>query len=891
MSGQDDSHGFDEPVAPLPLPIDLPSIAEAAATRERLWDAGFRPVAVHNPIRGDEKSGKAPLGRGWRAEAMLNPPMVTKLNAVAHALNTGILCDGLRAVDIDVDDRVLATRVAILANHLLGEAPVRYRDSGSRVLLLYRAAEGQPGKIVLPSPNGKIEVLGAGQQFVAFGAHHSGATLRWLSEAPGDIAASGLLPVTEGQIHAFLVEAAVILGAVPPGSQSLAAARAGVSSRLPKQPAPASKVNGPLATALADTISDGREEYMRDWIWGRVLDWYRACPIPPPPFESDAVMTTAFVAWLEHVDSRIPGPHAAKAERLEAEGRGWSEFQRKWRYAMAQWDTKVAGEAGKPKPNGADDEHVPPIGEDEDEWGSAQSHPGPATPAQDWPEPVDFMATVEGAPILKEHHVPPSLWPFISDNAERMGVATSSMALATLIACAAAIHEDWKMQPKRRDTTWVESARLWGAIVGPPSVLKSPVIAVATRPTEFLDIHAYDVWLGYKAAHDAWKKAPNDTRGDEPEVPPRDRFMVESATIEALQEVLRDDSDGKLRAPLGKVLVRQDELEEFIAAMDRTSGGGKSNDRGSWLRAYNGGRHSVDRIGRGSFATKSWSCCLLGGIQPEVIRAVAQNSTDNGLLQRLMLDVPGTQAPGVDRSPNSVAMGFYTALIPAMARYRPGSDPDFPAIVLHVDAHEAREDVNLAAEVMQLMPDASSRLKSSFGKWPGLFARLCLTFHMIERAAMEIEDPMANFPIKVVQADTANRVRRYMLDILMPNLILADKLMFDTTQSEHAAWICQHILIHRVEHITSREIIRHYKALRSPEARPVLNSVMESLSLFGWVVPVQRGDKAPMRAPTAWHVNPRAHALHSERTEDERKRREAAVAAIAKNAAKIRSGK
>ena len=53
----------------------------------------------------------------------------------------------------------------------------------------------------------------------------------------------------------------------------------------------------------------------------------------------------------------------------------------------------------------------------------------------DWPEPVDFMAAQLGAPILKERHVPPSLWPFISDNAERMGVATSSVALCAIVSC------------------------------------------------------------------------------------------------------------------------------------------------------------------------------------------------------------------------------------------------------------------------------------------------------------------------------------------------------------------------------------------------------------------------------------------------------------------------
>ena len=54
-----------------------------------------------------------------------------------------------------------------------------------------------------------------------------------------------------------------------------------------------------------------------------------------------------------------------------------------------------------------------------------------------WPEPVDFLTDREhGAPQLQERHAPPSLWGFIADTAARLGVATSSVALASIIACA-----------------------------------------------------------------------------------------------------------------------------------------------------------------------------------------------------------------------------------------------------------------------------------------------------------------------------------------------------------------------------------------------------------------------------------------------------------------------
>ena len=109
-----------------------------------------------------------------------------------------------------------------------------------------------------------------------------------------------------------------------------------------------------------------------------------------------------------------------------------------------------------------------------------------------------------------------------------------------------------------------------------------------------------------------------------------------------------------------------------------------------------------------------------------------------------MLDVPGPQAPGLDRAPNLAARDLYRALFPALAALHPARNPDtgyIEHVTLHADAHAAREDIEGLARVMAAMPDASSRLASTFGKWPGLFARLCLTFHLIEAAAARVRGP------------------------------------------------------------------------------------------------------------------------------------------------------
>ena len=80
-------------------------------------------------------------------------------------------------------------------------------------MLLYRASAGTPGKRVLLSPAGKIEALGAGQHFTAFGRHHTGAALEWLSGSPLNIHVECLPTISEDQLTAFFEAARAIVGA------------------------------------------------------------------------------------------------------------------------------------------------------------------------------------------------------------------------------------------------------------------------------------------------------------------------------------------------------------------------------------------------------------------------------------------------------------------------------------------------------------------------------------------------------------------------------------------------------------------------------------------------------------------------------------------------------
>lgn len=129
------------------------------------------------------------------------------------------------------------------------------------------------------------------------------------------------------------------------------------------------------------------------------------------------------------------------------------------------------------------------------------------------------------------------------------------------------------------------------------------------------------------------------------------------------------------------ILVRQEELSEFLPNLDRyRSGGSGGGDRGAYLRLCSGGRYTVDRIQCGSFSIPNWSAKFLGGIQPGPIQRIAQNAADDGLLHRFIYVVPGPQTEGQDRQ----AVRWYEALFPALAGMRPsGSRFGVPAAVAH----------------------------------------------------------------------------------------------------------------------------------------------------------------------------------------------------------------
>ena len=183
----------------------------------KIVDQGYRIVAI-------KPGTKAPTEKNWqRFGRQQDGADVEHFVRTTPDWGIGIPTAFHPAIDIDVRDPTLALELQELAVTMLGEAPVRIGALPKR-LLLYRTDEPF-AKIAsrgfrLPSdlPEGKphqIEILGDGQQFVAYGLHPgTGRPYEWPDDSPLDIAADDLTPITVEQVRAYIEAAeALLIGA------------------------------------------------------------------------------------------------------------------------------------------------------------------------------------------------------------------------------------------------------------------------------------------------------------------------------------------------------------------------------------------------------------------------------------------------------------------------------------------------------------------------------------------------------------------------------------------------------------------------------------------------------------------------------------------------------
>lgn len=304
-----------------------------------------------------------------------------------------------------------------------------------------------------------------------------------------------------------------------------------------------------------------------------------------------------------------------------------------------------------------------------------------------WKAPEEFGNGLSPVPPFNINILPSGFREWLSDIAERMQCPIEFLAVGAMVATGAALGNRIGIQPKQKDTGWVEVPNLWGAIVGRPGVMKTPALAEVLAPLKKLEAEMQDAFALTKAkyefdrmAYDFAKKqistqfaksggAWTGVLPQEPEPPQPQRILVSDATYQKLGMVLSGNPHG--------VLVFQDELSGLLKRLDSD---GQEASRAFYLEAWNG-KHSYtfDRVERGTIKIPRLCLSLLGGLQPTKLReylrgAVMGGAGDDGLAQRLQLlvypDVKNEWIQ-VDRSPDMNAAMHAESIYARLAKIDP----------------------------------------------------------------------------------------------------------------------------------------------------------------------------------------------------------------------------
>ena len=185
---------------------------EVYRLRRACWENGYRPLAVYSPgaqVRGTliRGAGKRPVGNDWLERALEDPPTIV---AGPHrvstlALNTGLLTGQLSGLDVDVLLPEVVDQIVSRIEKALGPTPLSRVGRAPKILLCYHAVEPfaklSTRDYQMPDGSkGHFEILGHGQQAVAFGIHPDTlAPYRWLDRSPTDMPLTALPAITFDQ--------------------------------------------------------------------------------------------------------------------------------------------------------------------------------------------------------------------------------------------------------------------------------------------------------------------------------------------------------------------------------------------------------------------------------------------------------------------------------------------------------------------------------------------------------------------------------------------------------------------------------------------------------------------------------------------------------------------
>lgn len=240
-------------------------------------------------------------------------------------------------------------------------------------------------------------------------------------------------------------------------------------------------------------------------------------------------------------------------------------------------------------------------------------------------EPPDN--TQDYAPILfPVHALPPPLAKFVTRAYEVFGFPMEFTGLMVCMVFAVSCGNRYHIGFKRN---FIQSAILFGAIIGAPNTAKSPVFSFTTEVLRRRERKLFAQYQAEKERYDEWESMTTAERkeaGGSKTPKPRGRQLITSdATLEGLYETWRNNPHG--------LIYLSDELMSWYQSISKYNSG---NDTSHFLSMWSGSSISITRRTGRMFVERPF-LCICGGVQPDLLKNLFKgDNAHNGLPDRFL---------------------------------------------------------------------------------------------------------------------------------------------------------------------------------------------------------------------------------------------------------------
>jgi putative DNA primase/helicase len=335
---------------------------------------------------------------------------------------------------------------------------------------------------------------------------------------------------------------------------------------------------------------------------------------------------------------------------------------------------------------------------------------------------------------------------WVKTAAESKSAPVSYVALGLLVSAAACIGAKRRVSPW---DGWVEPSILWGALVGEPSLVKSPSMDPFRDAVQAMERLVNANWSIRQADYEKEKLAAEARRAEwqqkvkeavkakqpppllppeavEPKRPSRDRLWIVDATPEKVARLLGEN-------PAGLICFR-DEFAGLLGGFDKY--GGSGSDRAFWIEAYGGRPYRYDRVSLDEpIDIPFCAVSLIGALQPDRLNAMLLSGDDDGLAARPLYAWPDPVPPRrPSKAPDHATLQAVLQRLRDLAFDVDGAGNAQPRTILLKP--DAADEYQAWWERTQwdAKKDAAGRVGGAIGKLDGIALRLALVLELLQWA-------------------------------------------------------------------------------------------------------------------------------------------------------------